>query len=174
MPTSDAVFARYPNAIFVESGSLVGDGIQAALNAGFSTVVSIELAPKYFEHCRARFVDRPEVILFNGDTEDVLPAILKQITVPATFWLDGHYSCGDTALGRHWAPLMQELDVIGSHDIKTHTILIDDMRCWQEPNPTHGFWKEDIFRKVREINSAYQFAYHDGIEPNDVLACVVK
>jgi hypothetical protein len=110
----------------------------------------------------------------QGDTEEVLPEILKSLTVPATFWLDGHHSCGDTALGKHWAPLMQELDAIGSHSIKEHTLLIDDMRCWKEPNRVHGFWKEDIFRKVREINAAYQFIYHDGAHPSDVLACVVN
>src|SRR5262245_43970141 len=110
MPTSDSVFARYPNKLFVESGSLNGDGIQAALNAGFSSVLSIELSAKYFEHCRNRCKGRPEVILMQGDTEDVLPRILPSITVPATFWLDGHHSCGDTALGKHWAPLMQELE----------------------------------------------------------------
>lgn len=173
MPTSASVFAQYPNSIFVESGSLTGDGIQAALNAGFSTVVSIELSPKYVAHCQARFGSDPRVVLVHGDTEDVLPEVLKHIRVPATFWLDGHHSCGDTALGKHWAPLMQELEAIGSHQVKTHAILIDDMRCWETKNEVHGFWKEDILEKVREINSDYRFVYHDGSQPNDVLACVV-
>jgi hypothetical protein len=99
----------------------------------------------------------------------VLPDILKKIDSPITFWLDGHHSCGDTALGEHWAPLMQELDVIKEHPLNTHTILIDDMRCWEKPSEVHGFFKDDIFKKLREINPNYKFTYEDGHVPNDIL-----
>jgi len=173
MPTSAQIFAQYPNAVFIETGSHAGEGIQAALDAGFRHVISIELAEKYYKLCLDRFVNRPEVQLLFGDTEVLMPQILEHLEEPATFWLDGHHSCDDTALGKHWAPLMQELSAIAKHSIRTHTILIDDMRCWQEPNPVHGFWKEDIFRILKEINPNYRLVYHDGAYPNDVLACVV-
>jgi hypothetical protein len=94
---------------------------------------------------------------------------MENVNEQVTFWLDGHHSCGDTALGEYWAPLMQELDVIKNHSIKTHTIMIDDMRCWEEPNTTHGFYKEDIFKKLMEINSEYKFTYEDGDQENDIL-----
>jgi hypothetical protein len=109
------------------------------------------------------------VTILKGDSFKVLPEILSVIDEPVTFWLDGHHSCEDTALGEFWAPLIQELDVIKNHHIKTHTIMIDDMRCWELPNPVHGFYKVDIFNKLKEINFDYQLSYEDGVEKNDIL-----
>ena len=169
MPSNTENFRKYKNKYFIETGSFVGDGIQQALDAGFEKVISIELSDKYYELCKNRFINNSNVKIVKGDSYKVLPEILKDIDEPITFWLDGHHSCGDTALGDFWAPLMQELDVIKDHRIKSHTILIDDMRCWEEPNPVHGFYKEDIFNKLLEMNTDYKFTYEDGIQENDIL-----
>lgn len=169
MPSNTENFRKYPNDIFIETGSFLGDGIQQALDAGFKNVISIELSDKYFTISTNRFMYNPNVKIVKGDSFKVLPELLKSINTPVTFWLDGHHSCGDTALGEHWAPLMQELDAIKNHPIKTHTIIIDDMRCWQEPNPVHGFHKDDIFEKLKEINPDYKFTYEDGLEKDDIL-----
>lgn len=169
MPSNTHVFSKYPNHLFLETGSYLGSGIQQALDAGFKKIISIELSDKYFQICTNRFINNPDVKIIQGDSFKVLSEIIKDINEPITFWLDGHHSCGDTALGEYWAPLMQELDVIKEHPIKTHTILIDDMRCWESPNPVHGFYKEDIFNKLKEINPDYTFTFEDGGEKNDIL-----
>lgn len=169
MPTSSEIFKKYPNKIFIETGSYLGDGIQQALDAGFEVVISIELSDKYFSISTNRFIDNPKVKILKGDSYKVLPDVLKDIDTPVTFWLDGHYSSGDTALGDYWAPLIQELDVIKEHPIKNHKILIDDMRCWEEPNTVHGFYKNDIIDKLKEINPDYNLTYEDGFQKDDVL-----
>lgn len=169
MPANIEVFKKYPNIVFIETGSYLGDGIQQALSAGFQNIISIELSDKYHSISTNRFINKPNVKVIKGDSYKVLPDIIKDINTNITFWLDGHYSCEDTALGDYWSPLMQELDAIKEHSIKTHTILIDDMRCWEEPNTTHGFFKDDILRKLLEINSNYKFTYEDGLQKNDIL-----
>lgn len=169
MPSKTENFKKYLNNIFVETGSYVGDGIQQAIDAGYEKVISIELSDKYHSISTNRFAGNPNISIIKGDSFKVLPSIMENINEQVTFWLDGHHSCEDTALGEHWAPLMQELDVIKSHNIKTHTIMIDDMRCWELPNPVHGFYKEDIFKKLLEINSEYKFTYEDGLQENDIL-----
>lgn len=174
MPSKTENFKKYLNNIFVETGSFVGDGIQQALDAGFKNIISIELSDKYFEISRNRFINNPNVEIVKGDSFKVLPDILKNINQPVTFWLDGHHSCGDTALGDHWTPLMQELDVIKEHPIKTHSILIDDMRCWEEPNPVHGFFKDDIIKKLSELNIDYKLTYENGLQENDILVAHIK
>ena len=103
----------------------------------------------------------------------MLPEVINEIEEPMTFWLDGHHSCGDTALGEYWAPLMQELEVIKNHKLNTHTILIDDMRCWEEPNEVHGFYKEDIFNKLKEINPDYKLSFEFGNQKDDVLVAYI-
>lgn len=58
--------------------------------------------------------------------------MLDNINERITFWLDGYYSCCDTALGKYWSPLIQELEHIKNHSIKNHIILIDDMQYWTD------------------------------------------
>lgn len=174
MPVKDNnIFKKYPNPVFIETGSYVGNGINNAIKAGFQSIVSIELSDKYCNICRDRFQAFNNVSIVKGDSFEVLPHILKKIDVPITFWLDGHHSCGDTALGKYWAPLIQELEAIKQHHIKTHTIIIDDMRCWENENPNHGFCKKDIINKLLEINKDYVFSYEDGEVVNDILVAKV-
>jgi hypothetical protein len=169
MPSKTENFKKYINDIFIETGSYRGDGISQAISAGFNRIISIELSEKYYEYCRNLFKENSNVEIINGDSYKVLPDIIKNINQPITFWLDGHHSCDDTALGDFWAPLIQELEVIKNHHIKTHTIIIDDMRCWSEPNPVHGFYTPDIIKILNEINSDYKLTYEHGFQENDIL-----
>lgn len=173
MPSNTENFRKHINGVFIETGSLIGDGVQQALEAGFSRVISIELSDKYFEETRKRFESNPSVTIVQGDSYKVLPDVIKDVDQKITFWLDGHHSCGDTALGDYWTPLMQELDAIKNHPIKEHTIMIDDMRCWEEPNPVHGFFKDDIYKKLEEINSDYKFEFLNGHQENDILVAYI-
>jgi hypothetical protein len=169
MPSNTENFKKYKTDLFIETGSYIGDGIQQALDAGYEKIISIELSDKYFKESTDRFISEPKVTVVQGDSYKVLPGVLKDVKTKSTFWLDGHHSCGDTALGDYWTPLMQELDSIKDHEIKDHTIMIDDMRCWQEPNPVHGFFIDDIYRKLKEINPDYQIDYLDGSVEKDIL-----
>ena len=173
MPSKSENFKKYTNPVFIETGSFMGDGIQQALDAGFNRVISIELSEKYYNICKERFKEDPRVSIYKGDSYKILPEIISQIDEKITFWLDGHHSCGDTALGDYWAPLIQELDSIKNHHIKKHTILIDDMRCWKLPNPVHGFDESDIIKKLKEINSDYKLIFIDGGEPEDILVAII-
>ena len=168
------VFRKYPNDFFIETGSFIGDAINSAIITGFQTIISIELADKYYNIAKNRFKDNNSVTIYQGESHKLLPNILKNIDTNITFWLDGHHSGGDTGLGEYWAPLMQELDAIKNHHIKTHTIIIDDMRCWKDPNPVHGFYQPDIIDKLININSDYILTYEDGFAPKDILVAHMK
>ena len=125
MPGSVKVFNTFPNNVFVETGSNKGDGIQHALNAGFPLIKSVELNHKIYEKCVERFKDKDNVILFEGSSGDLLWDMIKDIETPITFWLDAHKSLK--------SPFIKELNVIKRHPIKTHSILIDDVRCMSGP-----------------------------------------
>lgn len=49
---------------------------------------------------------------------------------PALFWLDGHYSGGETAQGEKDTPIYEELDRILDAPDRDHVIIIDDARCF--------------------------------------------
>jgi len=167
-------FNKYPNPQFIETGSYLGDGIQQALDSGFDNIISIELSDKYKAICEDRFKDNSNISIVKGDSANDLYDVIKDIDKPITFWLDGHHSCGDTALGDFWAPLIQELDQIKKHHLNTHTIMIDDMRCWENFNPVHGFEKDDLIKALMEINPDYTLSYEDGASELDVLVAHIS
>ena len=114
----------------------------------------------------------PILSFFLGDSGNILYEVIKDIDSPITFWLDGHFSGGSTALGSEACPILKELDQIKKHPIKTHTILIDDLRVFG----THSFnfiTIDQIKEKILEINPNYTFWYENGVIPNDVLVAQV-
>ena len=171
--TTTQVFAKYKNNVFIETGSYLGDGIQQALDAGFTRIHSIELSPKYYQHCTRRFAKNKNVTIWFGDSSKLLGSVLNQIQEPVTFWLDGHCSLGNTAKGEMMTPLMRELEIIKNHPIKNHTIIIDDIRC------CNTFYFDflslkSIVSKINEINPEYEIIYEDVCEKNDVLVARIR
>lgn len=167
-------FKPYINDIFIETGSYVGDGIQAALDAGFKQVLSIELSPFYYEHCKQRFKGNKKVRLFLGSSIDVLPRLLKVINTRVTFWLDAHYSGGDTAKAKQDVPILEELEIIKTHSIKTHTILIDDMRLvGKDSLDWEKFTIQEVESLIGSINPNYKITYGFGVTEYDILIAQV-
>lgn len=173
MPISKNLFAEHLSDCMVETGSYMGDGIRNALDAGFPAVRSVELSPQFYEIARGRFAREPRVRVYLGDSGDILWDVIGDVDGRITFWLDGHWSGGQTALGPVQCPLRAELDAIARHPRKDHTILIDDMRCWVKDDPGIGFGEEDIREWVLAINPAYTFSRADGHVPDDILVCTV-
>ncbi len=171
--TTKETFAKYPNEYFIESGGFFGDGIQMAIDAGFKKIYSIELKPAFHENNCLRFASYPFVNLVLGDTTDMLPVVLRKIDAPATFWLDGHYSGPGTARGKTNTPLLTELEHIAQHHIKTHTILIDDIRQFGTSDMDF-ITLDEVVEKIRSINPDYEFLFEDGYISNDVLVAIVR
>ena len=156
-------FRKYLNPYFIETGSYMGDGIQAAVDAGFETIISIELSEKYYNICRSRFKIYSNVDLLAGSSVYWLPIILNMMDDKCTFWLDAHYSGGDTSQG---VPLMKELRIITAYPDR-HTILIDDMRLFRNPPDN---WDIDFNDKdIEKALADYDISYEYGVAENDIL-----
>lgn len=170
--TSVGVFQKHLNPIFIETGSYHGSGIQKALKASFKEVYSIELSPNLYDFCRKLFEGNPQVHLYLGDSSNALENILSVIDQQATFWLDAHYSGGITATSGS-LPLLNELKVIAQHPIKTHTILIDDVRLFGT-SEFDFINLEEIKDALKEINPNYIFYFEDGYIANDILVAEIR
>jgi len=166
MSVTNKLFEKYHNPVFIETGSCNGDGIQLALGAGFKTIYSIELAPDKFKLCVNRFKDNKNVYLVFGDSRIVLKEVLDKIQEPVTFWLDAHY------YEESVCSLPEEIKAISNHDIKTHTIMIDDLRDLGKYNM--GLSIEVLKEKILLINSDYMFNFEDGYTVNDILIAKTK
>ncbi len=165
MPLATNILKKYMNPVFLETGSHAGEGIQSAIDCGFNTIISIELSEKYYNFCVNRFKGNDKVKLVQGDVEIVLNDTIKDINESITFWLDAHYSGDDTALGLQGDPIYEELEIIKQHPIKTHTLLIDDIR---------GMNPDKLAIKILEINKDYIIHLEDGYVPNDIMVAIIK
>ena len=173
-------FVHYKNRYLFETGSHNGDGIQDALDAGFEEIHSYEVFPQWHNHCIERFKANPNVHLHFKSSVNMWEEIV-QINEPITFWLDGHYSGTNNETGydpHNFYPLLKELQEIGRHSIKNHTICIDDRRLLIQTNEqtphSIGFSEEIIINLLKEINSNYTIIYKDGVCPNDVIVAYIK
>jgi hypothetical protein len=166
-------FENFPNHYFVETGTYVGGSVKLALHANFQEIYSIEIDGVLAAHAQTMFKDFNHVHIVHGDSSQVLWDIIKDMNKPITFWLDGHNSSGiPLPQGRQNTPLLHELEQIKRHPIRTHTILIDDVRLlgtWEFDFIT----KEQLIQKVLEINPDYVITYIDGYRPNDIMVAQI-
>jgi hypothetical protein len=167
---------KYHNDAFVETGTFEGGAVIFALQAGFKEVYSVEVYKVFYDTCVARFKDNPNVHLFRGDSIDTLWSMIKDINTPITFWLDGHICLyPGVSVGKKNIPIIEELNIIAQHSIKTHTILVDDRRVMG--TPFHGW--ENISEKmvidtIKEINPAYEIKYENSYNgSNDIIVGVI-
>jgi hypothetical protein len=136
---------RFGLRTFIETGTFYGD-TSFALRNSFDRIFSIELDHALFERASRRLERYQQIILLEGDSGELIPKVMAQISEPALFWLDAHYSGGITAHGSIGSPISRELDTIFSHSVQNHVILIDDARDFtgQDGYPTVPELRESV------------------------------
>lgn len=158
---------------FIETGSMEGWTMNVASIHGFEVMHGIELMQRYYDFSLELQKDKPNVHFWLGESPDILPKLVENLTEPATFWLDAHASGPGIPGGKYGAcPLVQELQAINLSPCKNHVIMIDDTRLFG----THG-WdfleKQSVLDELFKINPNYKITYADGEEdgafPNDIL-----
>lgn len=148
--------AKFPYGTFIETGTHKGNMI-AAMRDRFDTIYSIELGDELYARAKERFAHDPHITLLHGDSGIVLPELLQEITVPSLFWLDAHYSQGETVRGQEDTPIERELRAILEHPVKNHVIMVDDARCF---DGTHGYPTTEAIRTMA-TNHGYLFETKD-------------
>lgn len=129
------IFKKYKNgcSLFVETGSYMGDGSQAAIDAGFDKVISVEISKYYHDYCKNRFSNNDRITLVLGDTAEVLDGILSNYIgnhQRVFFWLDAHNSGGNTGGRGVSETILKEIDIITKYAQKNDvsaTLCMDDV-----------------------------------------------
>ena len=115
---------KYGLRLLIETGTYYGEMISAVKNS-FDRIYSVEKDPA-LAHRAARIFGRdPKIQILEGDSQQVLPALLKSLAQPALFWLDAGYY-GWAGLESDKRRLSVELEAILRHAVKGHVILMDD------------------------------------------------
>jgi hypothetical protein len=118
---------RFRLGSLVETGTYRGEMIEAVRKV-FDRIVSVELDAELCREARRKFRGFPHIAILQGDSGTVLKDVLAKLDRPTLFWLDGHYSGGETARGELDTPVEKELQHIFLLSAMDHVILIDDAR----------------------------------------------
>lgn len=115
-------------SVFVETGTFQGSTTRWAADR-FETVHTIELSRSLFDEYSDDLAKIPNVTPHFGDSATVLPGIVDKLgSESALFWLDGHWSGGETAGEENECPIIPELECLSARP--NDLILIDDARLF--------------------------------------------
>jgi len=172
LPSTNPLKRHKHGTVLIETGTYKGDGVRAALDAGFDTVYSIELDDSLFLDAKNAFADDRRVHIVHGDSavrlSEILDALPERSDV--TLWLDAHASGPLKYDGG--TPLLSEIRTVASSsragNINTAKILIDDCRLL-------GSWewnrvgKNDLLEALETLPYSYRISYEDGHVPEDIM-----
>ena len=122
---------------WIETGTFLGDTTTQLAKVAES-VITIEPSKKFFLLAGERMRDISNIQIIHGTSEDCLRSVLEKIveegkTKDVSFWLDGHFSQGETFKGITDTPILEELSIISDFLslMSNVTILIDDVRLFR-------------------------------------------
>lgn len=137
---------NYNIKTFVEGGTYKGETARKCSEC-FEQVITIEKSMAMFEIASKNLKKISNVKILFGDTREHLPDILNT-NDNILFWLDAHWSGGETYGDDDQCPLIEELNTI-FRSRKNSVILIDDARLFLSP-PTSPLKKEQ-WPSIKEI-----------------------
>ncbi len=140
VPEDDVQFFKrlFKLNVFVEGGTYKGDTARN-MSRLFEKVYTIEKSDVMYEIAKQNLKNNLNVILLKGDTREYIPKILDD-NDNILFWLDSHWSGGDTYGEGDECPLIEELKIIFQYKDRNYIILIDDARLFLSPPPhPHNF-----------------------------------
>ena len=124
--------------VWIETGTYKGHTSLFLSRIG-EVVYSLEPMEKIFHKTQRRLRFVANVHMLNVSSENgfhnAIIEVLSQERIkgyPINFWLDGHFSGGETFLGSSPTPINAELEIISKmlpHFIES-SIFIDDVRCF--------------------------------------------
>lgn len=114
--------------VFIETGTYLGETVEE-LQPYFIKIHTIEVSEYYFNRYKNEHANYENVIRHLGDSSKELPKIIEKLTQydKCIFWLDGHFSSGQTSKGEKDCPLIEECMGINEfYKSNESLILIDD------------------------------------------------
>ena len=118
------------NATWIETGTYLGDTTLKLAKIA-QKVISIEPQVELSEFATNRLKRQKNVEIINATSESCITAILKGMSGPACFWLDGHYSGDVTFQGSEISPISTELSAISNYLLSNQIVVfVDDFRLF--------------------------------------------
>lgn len=119
-------YTKYP--YFIETGTLNGDTI-FTMEPFFQKLCTIEYSDKYYNNTKNKY-NGNKIEFIHGDSSIIFEQLLPKITDKCIFFLDGHWSSGDTGKSTNDCPLNEEILHINNLFMNEAIIIIDDFRLF--------------------------------------------
>ena len=123
----------FASELFVETGTFQGTTTHWA-SQHFRNVLTIEASPELYHTAKTRLKDCKNIEFKLGSSDAVLEEIANTIEGPTVFWLDGHWSGGETYGAQNECPIRGELHAISQLE-HPNLVLIDDASYFLAPPP---------------------------------------
>jgi len=187
MPSLDKTFLNkidykieklYP--IFVETGTFKG-GTIFKMEKIFQELHTIEIKHEFYLNVKNQY-NGDKINFYLGDSSKVLNEIIKKLNNNCVFFLDGHFSSGNTGKGEKDCPLIEELNIIINNFKYDCIIIIDDCNLFGK-GPSDGSCKENweniteknILKVVnKRLDKMYYLSSNDLINKKDRLILHIK
>ena len=155
---------------FIEGGTFKG-GTAKKMAGYFRNVITIEASPKLYKAASESLANINNIIIKEGNTKEILAATLNNGWDNALFWLDSHWSGGETYGINDECPLIKEIEIINNSKMKNMAIMIDDARLFLSPPPKpHNLEKWPSIKEISLIMPQYM----DIVVFNDVIFLLPK
>lgn len=113
---------------FIETGTYNGE-TTFALEPYFDKLYTIEFSEKYYNNTKNKYHGN-KINFVLGDSSVVFQSLLPTITDNCIFFLDGHWSSGDTGKSEKDCPLVEEITHINNLFQNEAIIIVDDFRLF--------------------------------------------
>jgi len=138
--------------IFVETGTHMGNTI-FAMEPYFQELHTIEIKEEFYDIVKNSYKGS-KINFYLGDSITELNQIVEKLNGNAIFFLDGHWSSGDTGRGEKDVPLLEELKQIMENFKYSAIVIIDDLRLFgscPEHESCNEDWSEISEGVIKEI-----------------------
>jgi SAM-dependent methyltransferase len=139
----------YP--VFIETGTHLGETIFAMQHV-FAKLYTIDIQESFYRNAQQKAKDAAitNIEFLYGDSAVLFPELLARIVQPAIFFLDGHWSGGNTGRGDKDCPLVEECQSIMAFYKPRAVIIIDDYRLFGTKTATDD-WSDISKQSILQI-----------------------
>lgn len=149
----------YP--VFIETGTYNGNTI-IPLEIHFNELHTIEIKEEFVVNLKNKY-NKSKINFHLGDSSKVLAKLCPKIKNNTIFFLDGHWSSGNTGKGDKDCPLYEELQCIMSSHTHNSIVIIDDCRLFGK-GPNKGGcnenWEDINIHKILNLVDARMDKYY--------------